>query len=153
MTPPDASRLLRERSVTTDDDGRFEIEGIETRGTYLAFDGPPVFSLQSRPLAEAPDIEALEIAVDARCAFRLSLVDPGEADEFALEGAEGGFAPLFYDVEDATVSAAGVDLVDGRSGPASTQEGTHVVVLRRDGREVRRQTMHFPAGGLHVLSL
>ena len=94
-----------------------------------------------------------KITLDARCTFRLRLSDPSEADEFTLEGEDGAYVPLFYQVESSTISAAGVDLVDGRSGPASTQEGVHTVVLRRNGADVRREAVEFRAGKLHEIEL
>ncbi len=152
LVPPDAVRRLDGRA-TTDAEGRFALNAVPVAGTSLTFDGPGLFLAQPVRLDEAGEPAALEVVLDARSTFRLELAAPDEADAFRLETPDGSVQPLFVRFEASTLSAASLPLVAGRSGVAYTRAGEHVVVLERDGEEVRRVHATLPAGGVHAIGL
>lgn len=147
----DAAWVLGEPSAHTDADGRFALAPLEVEGAFLVLRGRAIPLSERVALHPGDDLGALEIRVDASTRFELVLARATEADAFSLETPGGEPLALYVEVDGAVISAGSVDLVAGRSGPVLAREGDWVVVLHSGGAEVRRQRLHFPAGGLHEL--
>lgn len=151
IASPLAAQFFPEAAVVTDAEGRFTLPPLVPQGTYLALRGNALVLGDAFELDRATHLDALEIAVDASSRFRVSLVRAAEADAFRLEEADGKQVPLYLEVEGVTISAGEASIDRGRSGVVLTTEGEHVLVLLTGKDEVRRGSMHFPAGGLHEL--
>ena len=87
-------------------------------------------------LAEAADLEQIEIVVDALCRVRVIVDDPGAVSAFARVDADGDVLPLFVRVETVTISTPRVDVLGGRSGIALLAEGEHTLVFYLGEEEV-----------------
>ena len=150
--PPGAERRIRDIAVS-DSDGWFSIEGVVVERARLGFESPALFLPRPVLVDEVADPSAIEVVRDARSTFRLSLIDPSEADAYWLADDEGQHQVLFVHLEDTILSAAEVPLVEGRSSAAYTKAGQQRVMLTRDGALVRSATIVLPPGGVHQLEL
>lgn len=148
---PDAAWTLSAARARTDTEGRFELAPLAVAGTFLRLSGQAITLGETVVLERAGALDALEIRVDASSRFEVVLANPDEAAAFSLATLDGDPLPLFVEVDGATISAPSVDLVGGRSAPVLATEGEWVLVLHSGEREVRRETLTFPAGGLHEL--
>lgn len=153
MVPMGAAQLLQERGVDTDAEGNFAFDGLVVDGTWLHCDGEAVFASGPFQLVAGRPSEGLEVVVDARSTFRIVLDRSDEADAFSLARADGGHVPLYVRVENYVMSMGKVDLAGGMSPVAHSPAGEVTVVLWRGGKEVRRQAVRLPAGGVHDLRL
>lgn len=141
-------------AATTDADGRFEFAALPLDGTYLLFTGPLLFLPPPVRLADQPDPGDLRVELPARSTFRVELLQPTEATAFRLARDGAAHVPVFVRVEGFEMSVGTVDLVSGRSPPASTEASPAAeIVLLRGEEEVRRVAVALPAGEGHVLRL
>ena len=151
LPAPGAGRyFVDEGGEITDDEGRFAFEGVHVDRSYLVFTGPTVLMADSFSLDDAPDLEHIEVRLEAASRFRVVLDNPLEADAFSMRTPEGGFRVLTVEVDGHTLSVPHVEILDGRSGLATANEGPCFVVLLKDGEEVRR-IEHTLTAGSHEL--
>ena len=151
LSPPAPVHVFSDRSVATDGDGRFHFPGVDVRGSFLVVTGSDLALAEHVQLDGAADLEALEIAVEVSCSFRVILRDPLEADAVGRLDPEGRRAPLFVQLENHTVATPGLVLREGRSGVARAPEGEHTFLLMQGEIEVRRFLWVLEPGGIQEI--
>lgn len=137
--------------VETDDDGRFELEGVPRTDVHLDVGGEDV--IPARILVEEQDdLDELVIEVALRCHFRVEVVADDTSD-LLIEVVDAAGEPLWISSFTATGSSSSTTkaLTDGRMEPAAVSEDALDVVLyrRRDGeerQELARRPLPLAAG-------
>jgi len=155
LAPPDAVMSFPDQgSTTTDASGRFAFEAVHVEGAFLSLRGNAIVLGASHPLDRSQGLEQLEIVVDAACRFRVVLEgDPTLVDGFHMLDLEDRPQPLYVEIEAHTISTSTVDIHDGHSGVAMTNEGERILVLTKDGQEIQRRTLAFEPGPLREIRL
>jgi hypothetical protein len=131
--------------VKTDADGRFVLVDVPKDLVYLRLQSSEVLPLEwgrhvKGGLASLVDHspEELKIQVDRRCQFLIELVDPAEADEFALLAADGRELEISEFMGNTRREGMRQDLIEGRSNPMAASDAAATIVLYLEGDEVRR---------------
>jgi len=145
--------LMTDLAPASDEDGRFEFEGLFTPGAYLIPVGPETSMSDRLYLDQFGDLESLVIRLPRRCLVQILLEqDPDEADRFRIEDGDGNVLSLMVETGNTTLSTnGGLGLAGGRSDVITTDERARTLVLFKDGEEVRRISLQLEPGDVRIL--
>ncbi len=135
QTPHEARDLRTE----TDIRGRFSFDELSLEGTRLTFSGHRVVTVPEYDLAEAEDLEEIEVRLPVRCDVQIDLAGRDDlADTFQVLDGAGEPLRLYVNSGNLAYETGEHFLSDGRSEVVGVPETARTVVLRRDGEEVAR---------------
>lgn len=137
--------------VLTDADGRFVFEELSIEGTVLQV-GRSSHPRASRiPLAQHPDLEAIEIVLPTTCEVRIELDDPNRATSFRFVDAAGQAVPCTVQSGGILIMSDGLQLNGGRSDLVQADDSAVELLLVRDGEIQERIPVRLNPGELNVL--
>jgi len=146
--------------VRTAEDGTFELVRIPREHVQLGVQHPDILDRAGIDLdsggatARGDALSGLRVEVSRRMGFQVLLGDPAEADRFRILDAGGAELRLLRQTADSYFFSGDYRrLVDGRSEHLFVEETAAVLVLERDGAEVRRVELDLVAGAENRLRL
>jgi len=140
------------RSVTTDADGRFELDGVPRDHARLAFAGPHVVSTPVPVPPHAPG-QTVTLTVPMQTRFRIELAPGDPADAFEVLDAHGAVQRLSEYHSWGSIVRSRIELGAGGFPVCVSHGDAATVVLYAGDREVRRAPLSLPTGGVHVVRL
>lgn len=137
--------------VLTDTDGRFVFEELSIAGTVLQV-GRSSHPRASRiPLAQHPDLEAIEIVLPTACDVRIELDDPNRATSFHFVDAAGQAVPCTVQSGGILIMSDGLQLNGGRSDLVQADDSAVELLLIRGVEVAERIPVRLKPGELNVL--
>ena len=149
-----------EASATTDEQGRFELLRVPKAWAYFRLDGDNI--LPSEPGRDHPggllDLSGgrpleFRFEVGMRMHVQIELLDLQRADSIAVLDNEGRAVILNVFQGRGRMSTDKLPLAEGRSPVFVVPDTAAVLVLRKDGKEVARETLNLRAGDVNSLRL
>jgi len=146
--------------ATTDEQGRFSLPRVPKLWAYFRLDGDKI--LPSEPgrgqaggLLDLSGGRPLEFRfeVGMRMHVQVELLDPQRADSIAVLDNEGRVVILNVFQGRGRMSNDQLPLAEGRSPVFVVPDTAAVLVLRKDGKEVARETLNLRGGDVNTLRL
>jgi protocatechuate 3,4-dioxygenase beta subunit len=139
--------------VTSDEEGRFRIDGAARAATSIGVQAPELPTIVRRSLAEEPDVGDLRIVVSRRVHAQVDLTDsPLQAETVMFVDDRGEPVQAIARHGEVSFGADRVALVERRSEVLSVPDAAaELVLLDRDQREVARVPVALKAGELNLI--
>lgn len=143
---------MTEQAPRSGADGVFEFPALCVEGAYLLPAGEGIAQQEELALEPSMDLEHLVLTVSRTCRFQVVLLDPEEADRFAVLDAADERMWLGYTLGNTALSSNGaMDLAGGRSEVIEGDERARTLVLSKAGREVRRVPIRLVPGDVQIV--
>ncbi|HKE01887.1 MAG TPA: carboxypeptidase-like regulatory domain-containing protein, partial [Planctomycetota bacterium] len=136
-------------TVTTDDEGRFEIRNVARDEVSVEADGDAVIPASVQAPFDAP--ADLRIVVLRRCHLQVELASSDEADSFAVLDGAGARLTIRSFRGSTTHFHPIATLTGGRSLVVGVEETATTLVLLSQGKETRRVPLALKPGELAVV--
>jgi RNA polymerase sigma factor (sigma-70 family) len=146
--------------VTTDAEGRFQLERVPRDLVYLRLDGAETIPLEWGRQVEGglaqlvgQGFDALVITVSRRCHFQVELALPDEADSLSVLDERGTVLVLSEFLGNGRREAERMPIRDGRSNTLGIGDEARTIALFKGGIEVRRAPLQLVPGERIVVGL
>ncbi len=147
------------KPVATDAEGRFEFKRLSRENMYLKFGGDDILPLdwgrkQAGGIEAAAKGELDKIVIQVALRYHLQIqVDPDEADEVRILGADGQGLAINVFEGNMSMSSDSVELAQGRSKVLVVGDDARTLVLLKAKQEVRRAPLALVRGGVNIVQL
>lgn len=153
------TRHLHTNAVETDEQGRFEFEGVPTRDIYLRLGGDLILPLEYgrghegglEGLVGADQLTDFDVPVARRTHVRVELSDPTAAQTIQFLDAEGEVLPINVMEGRGRYTVLAYELVEGRTPTLAMPDSAWTLVFRRGEAEVHRMPVELRPGDINVL--
>ncbi len=145
------SSWISGKSVTTDELGFFEIEGVPKTHVHLTFGGDGILNASFELDEWGDDVEALSFVVSERCRFRLEGGDPQWTHLRVLDATGADMMVTTFKSQGSS-SSTNASITDGNTHVLAVGEDARTVVLHNSEGEAQRVPVQFSASEINLLT-